>query len=322
MASYFARTLKQPLDDLLLSTQRLQTGHIDLGQPVVVRQRSSDEFGQLAQSFNAMALEIHNTRLRDKAKNELLEAAVQERTVQLTRANLELQQVDIQRRQLFAGLSHELRTPATAILGEAEIALRGKDKPAADYRLSLGNIASTTRQLAQRINELLQLAREQSQATRVDLALVPLLPILQEALGQARSLAQGHALAVNASEHDDTVVDLQVKTDAPKLLQTLMTLYDNAVRYTPEGGVVQTQVRVSATAVEVSITDTGIGLLATEATEVFKRNFRGTRARLMRSDGAGLGLTLAKTLADELGITLGLQNQASGGCRATLCIPL
>ena len=149
-----------------------------------------------------------------------------------------------------------------------------------------------------------------------------LLPILQEALGQARSLAQGHALAVHASEHEDAVLDLQVKTDAPKLLQTLMTLYDNAVRYTPEGGVVQTQFRVSATAVEVSITDTGIGLLATEAADVFKRNFRGAQARLMRSDGAGLGLTLAKTLADELGITLGLQNQASGGCRATLCIPL
>ena len=322
MASYFARTLKQPLDDLLLSTQRLQAGHFDLGQPVVVRQRSSDEFGQLAQSFNAMALEIHNTRLRDKAKNELLEAAVQERTVQLTRANLELQQADIQRRQLFAGLSHELRTPATAILGEAEIALRGQDKPAADYRLSLGNIASTTRQLAQRINELLLLAREQSQATRVDLALVPLLPILQEALGQARSLAQGHALVVNASEHEAAVADLQVKTDALKLLQTLMTLYDNAVRYTPEGGMVQTQVKASATAVEVSITDSGIGLLAAEAADVFKRNFRGTQARLMRSDGAGLGLTLAKTLADELGITLSLQNHAGGGCRATLCIPL
>ena len=322
MALYFARKLKQPLDNLLLSTQRLQSGQFDPQQAVVARQHSRDEFGQLADSFNAMALEIHNTRLRDKAKNELLEAAVQERTAQLTRANLDLQQADTQRRQLFADLSHELRTPATVILGEAEIALRGKDKPAADYRLSLGNIASTTRQLAQRINELLLLAREQSLASQVNRAPVVLLPILQEAVVQARSLAQGRTVEVATLEHDAAGDVLQVKTDAVKLLQILMTLYDNAVRYTPAGGAVQTRLRVSASTVEVTITDTGIGLLAAEEAEVFKRNFRGAQARLMRSDGAGLGLTIAKTLADALGITLGLHSQPGGGCRAVLCIPL
>ena len=318
MAWYFARRLKQPLEDLLLSTQRLQDGNLNSHQPVVVPQRSQDEFGRLAQSFNAMALEIHNTRLKDRAKNVLLEAAVQQRTAQLRLANANLQQEDSRRRQLFADLSHELRTPATAILGEAEIALRGNDKVVADYRLSLDNIASTTRQLAKRINELMLLAREQTLVSDVRLATVPLYTVLQETLAQARSIAQGSGVTV--LDHLEAT-KFEVRTDAAKLLQILMTLYDNSIRYTPEGGEVRTNVSLSESGVVVSITDTGIGLLAHEEPELFRRSFRGEQARRMRSDGAGLGLAIAKTLADALGMTIQLQSQAGGGCRAMLRIP-
>ena len=318
MAWYFARRLKQPLEDLLLSTQRLQDGNLNSHQPVVVPQRSQDEFGRLAQSFNAMALEIHNTRLKDRAKNVLLEAAVQQRTAQLSLANENLQQEDSRRRQLFADLSHELRTPATAILGEAEIALRGNDKVVADYRLSLDNIASTTRQLAKRINELMLLAREQTLVSDVRLATVPLHTVLQESLAQARSIAQGSGVTVL----DQPEVEMfEVRTDAAKRHQILMTLYDNSIRYTPEGGEVRTNVSLSESGVVVSITDTGIGLLAHEEPELFRRSFRGEQARRMRSDGAGLGLAIAKTLADALGMTIQLQSQAGGGCRAMLRIP-
>ena len=113
----------------------------------------------------------------------------------------------------------------------------------------------------------------------------------------------------------------EVRTDAAKLLQILMTLYDNSIRYTPEGGEVRTNVRLSESTVVVSITDTGIGLLAHEEPELFRRSFRGEQARRMRSDGAGLGLAIAKTLADALGMTIQLQSQAGGGCRAMLRIP-
>lgn len=321
MAWYFARQLKQPIEDLLLGTQRMQASQLDQTRPVTVPERSQDEFGQLAHSFNAMALEIHSTRLQEKARNQQLEAAVQERTAQLTSANAELQNADKRRRQLFADLSHELRTPATAILGEAEIALRGKDKPASDYRLSLGNIASTTRQLAQRINELLLLAHEQSLAAEVKLDAVLLLPVLEEAVVQARSIADGSGVVIEELAGDLVNPSFSALTNAAGLHQILMVLYDNAVRYTPDGGRVQTCVDASGTGVEVVITDTGIGLQAQEASEVFKRNFRGVHARRMRSDGAGLGLAIAKTLADALGVAISLCSQPGGGCRAVLLIP-
>ena len=318
MAYYFVRQLKQPLEDLLLGTQRIKKEQSAGMQPITVPERSRDEFGQLAQSFNTMALEIHQTRLKDKAENSRLEAAVYERTAQLTNANAQLQAADARRRQLFADLSHELRTPATAILGEAEIALRGIDKSVADYRLSLGNIATTTRQLSQRVNELLLLAREQSMVADIKLDSVPFAPVLHEALAQTRSLAQGSGVAVDEVKASLPFTSVIVKTDAAKLLQILMVLYDNAVRYTGTGGVVSTHVEVSDDAVDILIFDTGIGLDEGDAENIFQRNFRGVQARKMRSDGAGLGLAIAKNLADALGINISLKNQASIGCRACI----
>ena len=318
MAWYFASKLKRPIDDLLLGTQRVQSTQFDPAHPISVPQRSQDEFGQLAGSFNSMAQEIYNTRLLEKARNEILELAVRERTAELMQANEALQSADGHRRQFFADLSHELRTPTTAILGEAEIALRGKQKSIEDYRFSLNNIASTTRQLSQRISELLLLAREQTLSDHVQLANLPLASILQEAVAQARSLAQGSEVVVDGILDSSPGGAHAVLTDAAKLHQVLMVLYDNAVRYTPGGGRVSTQVSDLGGAVEVSIVDTGIGLDATEEAEVFKRNFRGVNARKMRSDGAGLGLAIAQTLAEAIGAEIGLQRQAGGGCRAVV----
>lgn len=321
MSRYLVQQIKRPVEDLLLGTLRMQAGNFDPDQPIRVPERKQDEFGQLAHSFNAMAQEIHQTRLRDKEKNDYLEAAVQERTAQLQQANASLQLVARRQRQLFADLSHELRTPATAILGEAEIALRGQDKQANDYRLSLTHIVETSRQLAQRINELLLLAREQLVADDIRLAEVPLVPLLQEAVGQARSIARDSGVTVVALAGSTPALESRIMTDAAKLHQILMVLYDNAVRYTPAGGDVQTHVNMTDDGFEISITDTGIGLLETEQAEVFARHFRGEQARRMRSDGAGLGLAIAKTLADALGVGLRLHGVATGGCRAVLTIP-
>lgn len=321
MSRYLVQQIKRPVEDLLLGTLRMQAGNFDPDQPIQVPERKQDEFGQLAHSFNAMAQEIHQTRLRDKEKNDYLEAAVQERTAQLQQANASLQLVARRQRQLFADLSHELRTPATAILGEAEIVLRGQDKQADDYRLSLTHIVETSRQLAQRINELLLLAREQLVADDISLAEVTLVPLLQEAVGQARSIARDSGVTVLALAGSTPDSEGRIMTDAAKLHQILMVLYDNAVRYTPAGGNVQTHVNMTDDGFEISITDTGIGLLEKEQAEVFARHFRGEQARRMRSDGAGLGLAIAKTLADALGVGLRLHGLATGGCRAVLTIP-
>ena len=322
LAAYFVKHLTQPISDLMLGTQRIQSTMVDMADAVVVPVRSSDEFGTLARSFNAMAKEIFDKRSDEQTKKEELEQAVALRTVQLVSANEVLRTAEIRRREFFSDLSHELRTPATAILGEAEIALRGGEKTSDEYRLSLNNIAVTTRQLTQRVNSLLMLARGRLLATELHLSKQSFLPIIEAALVQSRALAQDTGVTLTSYEQhlQESDIDnaLLIDTDADKLNQLLMVFYDNAIRYTPAGGCIRTYLAIDHGKLLIRIEDTGIGIATNEQSELFQRHFRGEQARKMRSDGAGLGLAIAKTLAKALNFDIAVGTCIEGGCCITL----
>ena len=140
---------------------------------------------------------------------------------------------------------------------------------------------------------------------------------------QARALAHSASIEVLPcqlfSEHETAGSKLEIRTDADKLHQLLMVFYDNAIRYTPAGGCVTTTITSSPQQLMVSIDDTGIGIGKDERKELFLRHFRGVQARQMRSDGAGLGLAIAKTLAEALGIEIAIESPGKRGCRVNLC---
>jgi two-component system, OmpR family, sensor kinase len=140
---YFGRALRQPLDALSAGARALQQGQlqhrIDLS--------GGDEFAEVARSMNAMAEELELHRQREAQQRQVLEATVRERTAELHQANESLRRTDVRRRQLLADISHELRTPTTAIRGEAEVTLRGRERPVSEYREALGRIVEISRQL-------------------------------------------------------------------------------------------------------------------------------------------------------------------------------
>ncbi len=123
--AYFGRALRHPLDALAEGAQALQQGQLEHRIDLTGR----DEFAEVACSMNAMAQELEQHRRREEQQRQLLEATVRERTTDLHQANESLRRTDVRRRQLLADISHELRTPTTAIRGEAEVTLRGQDKP-------------------------------------------------------------------------------------------------------------------------------------------------------------------------------------------------
>src|SRR5262249_58247244 len=97
------------------------------------------------------------------------EATVAERTEELRQANQSLRKVDEARRAFFADTSHELRTPLLVILGEGEIALRGRNKPVADYKNSISRIVEQAKHLSVLVNDLLFIARQGAGAARLNL---------------------------------------------------------------------------------------------------------------------------------------------------------
>jgi len=292
LALYLNRRLQRPLDRLLEGTQALRAGALDHR----IALGSHDEFDRVAEHFNAMAAELQRHRRDADAARRRLEEAVLERTSELSTAHEALQQVDQRRRQLLADLSHELRTPATAIRGEAEIALRGTDRPPAEYRETLTRIVGGVKQLTGVIDDLLLVARAEADQLTMRFGAVELSELLGDAAETAGTLGARHNVRVELEPPDAGLPSVMLQADADRLRQALVIVLDNAVRYSRNDATVRVSWRPIDGRVQVVVADEGIGIDADELPKVFERFVRGRRARLHRADGTGIGLSIAQAI--------------------------
>jgi two-component system, OmpR family, sensor kinase len=321
-AVHFARALRRPLDYLSLGAQALQQGVLKHRIPL----DGVDEFSAVARSMNTLAAELEVHRAREAELRQELEEQVATRTAELSDAVTALREADTRRRQLFADISHELRTPTTAIRGEAEITLRGADRAAGEYKDALRRIVDTASLLASVIDDLLAMARSDLDTLSLVKRRVDLLEPLREAVSQAQALAAPRGVVVVAS--DLPRGRAHVWGDAQRLRQLLLIILDNAVRYSHEGGEVRVGLQALASkdgdspTLVVEIADQGIGIAADELPLVFERQFRGEAARRQRPEGSGLGLTIAQSLARVHGGHLALNSIAGKGTLARLVLPL
>ncbi len=318
--AYFGRALRRPLHALSAGAQALQQGQLQHR----IDPSGGDEFAEVASSMNAMAEELEQHRRREAQQRQLLEATVRERTMDLHQANESLRRTDVRRRQLLADISHELRTPTTAIRGEAEVTLRGRERPVAEYREALGRIVDVSRQLGTVIDDLLAMARTDMETFSLVRQPVALHKALLDALSQAAALAAEHGVSLKS---EGTPAERsKVFGDAQRLTQLLMLLLDNAIRYSQPGGQVRWQMEQKDNAVEIRVMDEGIGIPSAELPQVFERHFRGIAARRHRASGSGLGLPIARALALAHGGSLQLLSPCNatgdGGTCAVLTLPL
>ena len=320
---YFERALRRPIDELVQGARRLRQGRLQYRVPL----DDQDEFSDVARSMNAMAAELEKHQQQEIEHRQRLESQVRERTSALHEANQSLQQTDTRRRTLLADISHELRTPTTAIRGEAEITLRGGEHPAAHYREALQRIVATSRQLGSVIDDLLAMARSDMESLSMVHQRVDLSEPLGDALAQAQALAGERHIQINAQAMPAGAVI--VTGDAQRLSQLMLLMLDNAVRYSHPAGCVSLRWWCSDEASPVlvlEVVDQGIGIPAEELHQVFDRHFRGRMARLHRAAGSGLGLPIAKALAQAHGGTLTLESPADEttgtGTRVQLFLPL
>ncbi len=328
LALHLKQRLQRPLDRLLEGTQALQAGALDHR----VATGSNDEFDRVAQHFNAMAAELQQHRARADAARRGLEDAVQARTQELSAAHDTLQRLDQRRRQLFADLGHELRTPATSIRGEAEIALRGGDKPADEYRQTLARIVGGVDQLTRVIHDLLLIAKAEADQLVMHPAPVDLRALLRDAAEQADAL--GAAQGVQVQLLDDPEEDgaghgglVTLLADADRLRQALVIVLDNAVRYSARGATVRIGLQGvmgadGADAVELVVRDEGIGIDADELPRVFERFVRGRLARAHRADGMGIGLSIAQAIVQAHQGRIDITSVPQQGTVVRIVLPL
>ena len=205
--------------------------------------------------------------------------------------------------------------------------MRGSERSAAQYREALQRIVATSRQLGSVIDDLLAMARSDMESLSMVHQRVDMSEPLGDALAQAQALAGERHIQINAQAMAPSTVI--VTGDAQRLSQLMLLMLDNAVRYSHPTGCVSLRWWCSDEAsptMVLEVVDQGIGIPAEELHQVFDRHFRGRMARLHRAAGSGLGLPIAKALAQAHGGSLTLESpadEATGkGTRVQLCLPL
>jgi signal transduction histidine kinase len=255
-----------------------------------------------------------------------LEAMVDERTAQLSRANqaLEqsvsrLEQLDRAKNELFANVSHELRTPLTMILGPVQSLLGDAAGPLdRTQRALLRSVADNSRRLLRQVNNLLDLARIDAGQTRLRFQAVEPATFVAGLLDAVRPAAEAKGLTLVASP-PPVLEPLHV--DPEQLEKVLLNLLGNAVKFTPAGGRIEVTVDDTTGFVRVAVADTGPGIPAEQRERIFERFTQVDGSSTRRHGGTGIGLALARQIAALHSGHIDLDSEPGRGSTFTLWLP-
>lgn len=276
----FARNLTRPLDKLILSVRRIAQGSTNEKVDI----ENDDEIGELALAFNQMSTE-------------------------LSRAN-------DARVQMFADISHELRTPITAIAGTLENKL-------------VKNEACSPEDLSALYDEMLRLGgmvTELKNISRLDAGHMP----ISKTLIDFKSFVEDFVVLFEAdAETRNITVKVEFADKLPycyadpeRLKQIVLNLVSNALRYTTDGGVVILNAWADKEYFIFSVADTGIGMSEEECQHVFDRFYRSDRSRARETGGTGLGMAITQGLVLAHDGKIEVKSQKDVGTTFTVYLPL
>jgi two-component system, OmpR family, phosphate regulon sensor histidine kinase PhoR len=231
----------------------------------------------------------------------------------------ELRRLERARRDFVANVSHEFKTPLTAIQGFAETLLGGALDDRENNRRFLEVIREHAVRLARLTDDMLKLSR--IEAGKFDLEFRPLR--LAEVIGPCLETAGFKTAQKGLSLEADIPGDLPlVRGDLSSLSELLQNLLDNAVQYTPRGGRIRVSARVAGEQAVLTVSDTGIGIPQAEQERIFERFYRVDAARSREAGGTGLGLAIAKHIVESHGGRIWVESAVGQGSQFHFSIPL
>ena len=219
-------------------------------------------------------------------------------------------------RQFMADASHQLRTPISVARTAAQVTLAREERPAAEYRESLELIAEQTRRLTRMVEDMFMLALADCEAQPLQPEDFYLNEVVEDCVAAARVLGDARHVSIAAHATDD----VQFKGDETLIRQMILNLLENAIRYTPSGETVSVGIARSEGSVRIDVSNPGPGIPGDDRERIFERFVRLDPAG--SSGAGGLGLPIARWIAEAHGGTLQLDTEATGGTRFVALLPL
>lgn len=274
-----AGSLYRPIKRLTDATDAVARGRTDERVPI----EGPTEVAVLATRFNEMARQVESARQAMK--------------------------------DFVFDVSHEIKTPLTAINGFVEAMLDGTVSEPAAQRHALTIVRDQTRRLQRLVAELLDFARLESGQVEIQHVPVDLAEVLRHCAEVIELAAEDHRIRLETAIEPGT----QVRGDEDRLEQVFMNLLDNAVQHTPEDGAVALRSRRNGESVVVQVSDTGPGIPREHLHHIFDRFYRGSRRA---EGGTGLGLAIARQIVAEHNGAIGIASSKVAGTTFEVRLPL
>jgi signal transduction histidine kinase/DNA-binding response OmpR family regulator len=274
---------------------------------------SNDEVGQLGRAFNDMSTKLQSTYAT-------LEQRIAEKTAHLQQVVSALERANKMKSEFLANMSHELRTPLNAIIGFAEVL---RDKIAGDLNEEqmdfVNDIHSSGCHLLQMINDILDLSK--IEAGKMELQYEVFL--VSEAIEDVYTILKGLASKKHLELKTVILTDVKnIEADRVKFKQILYNLLSNAIKFTPENGKITLEAAVVDDMLQVSVSDTGIGMKPEDQEKVFKEFWQADSSFARKYEGTGLGLALTKRIVEMHGGKIWFESEYGKGSIFYFALPL
>lgn len=298
VGAFLARRALAPIDTITNTAGNITRAR-DLGERIQIAD-SASEVGRLAATFNDMLDRI--------------------------------QQLFLAQERLIGDVSHELRTPLTTIQGNVELLQRMAAAPVAEsnprakelntlFDETLGEVQAEAERMNKMIGDLLLLAQADSGGLQLQMSPVEMDTLLLDVYRQTRRLADHYkgpgGLEVRLGSEDQALV----RGDRDKLRQVVLNLAENAVKYTPDGGMVTLGLEHDDGWVKVYVADTGLGVSEEQQQLIFERFYRTDKVRSREMGGSGLGLSIAQSIALAHQGKITVDSELGKGSTFTLWLP-
>jgi signal transduction histidine kinase len=272
-------------------------GMIVLGNKLSGEAYSAQDIDLLTTLSQQASIAFQNARLYSEIKgfSEKLEKEVEKRTEELKKAYEELKKLDIAKSEFISIASHQLRTPLSAIKGYLSMILEGSYGNLPEkVKKPMENVYQSNERLIKLVNDILSVSKIEAGEMEMNWEREDLREIIKEVISELSIKAKEKNLYLNFEEPKEFP---KVLLDREKIRQVILNLVDNAIRYTQKGGVT-VKLQIANVKLQIVVSDTGEGLTKEEREKIFERFSRGTAGTKFWTEGAGLGLYIARKFVE------------------------